>query len=354
MAPIKVCIFADERSIHTRRWVEGLRLIGLEVDLITLIKERDNDIGAIPLGSESKVSYITKIGKLRSIVGELRPDIFHSHHASSYGFIASFVKHPRKILSVWGYDVIAFPLKNRLYQAIVKRALSHAHYITVTSRYLKETVLKLDGKLNNIEVIPFGVDLEQFRYVERSPGDRIIIGIAKSLMPKYGIDILIRAFYMLRLKYPNLRLKIAGKGDYGPEYKKLAEDLKLSDFVEFVGFINHRELLSFFNEINIFAMPSIVDDESFGVAALEASSTGLPVVASRVGGVPEVINDNITGFLIERKDVDGLAQALEKLILNPQLRVDMGKAGRKFVEENYDWNANLVSMKKLYEKILAA
>jgi glycosyltransferase involved in cell wall biosynthesis len=98
-------------------------------------------------------------------------------------------------------------------------------------------------------------------------------------------------------------------------------------------------------------MPS--KDESFGVAAVEASATGLPVVASNVGGIPEVVVDNVTGYLVEKKNMEKLAEAIEKLIHDPRLRLEMGKAGREFVEREYVWKDNLVAMKNLYEKILA-
>ena len=353
MKTIKVCIFGDERVIHTRRWVEGLRSLGLTVDLVTLIKDEDNDIGGISLGAKSKATYVTKIWKLRSIIRKLNPDIFHSHHASSFGFLASFVKHPRKILSVWGYDVIAFPYNNRLNRMLIKRALNSAYYITATSRYLEDAVIKLEKNISNIEIIPFGVDLDQFKFFARKPCDDVVIGIAKALRPKYGIDFLIHAFNKLQSKYSNIKLKIAGKGEYEHAYKKLVSDMGLDHSIEFTGFINHDDLPTFLNTIDVFAMPSIVDDESFGVAAIEASATGLPVIASGVGGVPEVIVNNITGFLIERSNIDSLADALERLIKDPQLRLKMGNAGREFVSENYVWSNNLRSMKVLYEKILA-
>ncbi len=125
----------------------------------------------------------------------------------------------------------------------------------------------------------------------------------------------------------------------------------MDNSVEFLGFVDHSELPGLLFTFDIFAMPSI--EESFGVAAIEASATGLPVVTSRAGGLPEVVEDGVTGFLAERGNVDELAARLEKLITDPQLRFIMGKAGRKFVEEKYRWNDNLNSMKKLYEKILA-
>jgi hypothetical protein len=79
----RICIFSDERSIHTRRWVEGLRSLDIQVDLVTLIKEPQYDIGGISLGAKNKISFFTKIGKLRSVVKKLNPQIFHAHHASS-------------------------------------------------------------------------------------------------------------------------------------------------------------------------------------------------------------------------------------------------------------------------------
>ena len=351
MKPKRVCIFADERTVHARRWVEGLRSLGIQVDLITLIKENEYDIGGISLGSHSKVSYLTKIGKLRSLIKKINPDIFHAHHASSFGYLASFVDHPAKVLSVWGYDVITFPYKNMINRAMIRRALNRTGYITATSAYLKQAVLKLNNSIKNIDIIPFGVDTDLFGYFDKKPSDEIVIGIAKSLRPKYGIDILIRAFGNLKNKFGNIRLKIAGKGEFETEYKNLVKDLGIGGSVDFLGFVDHSKLPRLFSTLDIFVMPSI--DESFGVAALEASATGLPVVASRVGGVPEVIEDNVTGYLIERKNVAELTAALEKLIEDPRLRSVMGKAGRKFVEEKYRWNDNLQAMNNLYENILA-
>jgi glycosyltransferase involved in cell wall biosynthesis len=348
----RICIFSDERSIHTRRWVEGLRRLGIGVDLITLIKDPLHDIGGISLETKSKLSYFTKIGKLRSIVKSLRPQIFHAHHASSFGFLASFIRHPAKILSVWGYDVITFPYKNIINRSIINRALSPDIFITATSECLREAVLKLKPSMVNIEVIPFGADMDLFKYMERKPSHEVVIGIAKSLRPKYGVDILIRAFASLVTKHKNIRLKIAGKGLYAQEYKNMVKNLGIENSVDFLGFVDHSELPRLFSELDIFVMPSTVDDESFGVAAIEASATGLPVVASNVGGIPEVVVDNVTGYLVEKKNVERLAEAIEILIHDPRLRLEMGKAGREFVEREYVWKDNLAAMKNLYEKIL--
>ena len=103
------------------------------------------------------------------------------------------------------------------------------------------------------------------------------------------------------------------------------------------------------NSFDIYVHPSICT-ESFGVAVLEASACGCPVVATRVGGVPEVCIDGQTGILVEPNNSDVLADAIIKLAKNAQLRNNMGMAGRDFVVKNYDWNKNVRTMLELMEK----
>jgi glycosyltransferase involved in cell wall biosynthesis len=349
---LHICIFADERSIHVRRWVSGLRGLGHDVDLITLRKEPSSDIGGINLGASGKLTYLAKIPKLRREVAKLSPDIFHAHYASSYGFLASFLNHPRKVVSVWGNDVIDFPGRSVLHKAIIKRSLESARHITATSEFLKAATSKFEIKPVPITVIPFGIDLNLFKFCERRNGNVTRVGIAKHLHPKYGIDYLLRAFAAISRSHSDLELLIVGKGPSENEYRALVGNLNLGNKVKFMGALPHEKVAQFLMTLDIFAMPSISDGESFGVAALEASATGLPVVATRVGGVPEVVIENITGMLVDRASVEQLSRALLKLIDEPDLRRKMGQAGRRFVEERYRWEDNLRAMSELYYKLM--
>jgi len=304
------------------------------------------------LGASSKLTYLTKIPALRREVKRLSPDIFHAHYASSYGYLASFVDHPRKVVSVWGNDVIEFSRRNRLRKAIIRRSLKSAHHITATSGFLRKAISNLGLKRALIEVIPFGIDLNLFQYCERRAGGKTRIGIAKHLHPKYGIDYLLRAFAAISRSHSDLELLIVGKGPSENEYRALVGNLNLGNKVKFMGALPHEKVAQFLMTLDIFAMPSISDGESFGVAALEASATGLPVVATRVGGVPEVVLENITGLLVDRANVEQLSVALLKLIDEPDLRLKMGQAGRRFVEERYRWEDNLRAMTDLYYKLM--
>jgi L-malate glycosyltransferase len=383
--PLHICLFGDERSIHTRRWVGALREAGHRVDLITLNKDPGNDIGGIYLNATSKLNkiikfppvkamlhkaapqiyhshqigyqegskldYFAKIKPLKALIRKQNPDIFHAHQASSYGFLTSFVEHPRKILSVWGDDVVEFPNRNFIYKAMIKRSVSCAYHITATSHFLKNTVIKLSKPADDITVIPFGIDLNRLSPVKRDSKGIVRIGIVKWLTYKYGIDILIKAFDQIINSGIEAELVIGGRGPDGDDFKRLTAELGLNDKIIFHGYVDPVDLQSFLASLDIFAMPSNVQ-ESFGIAALEASATCMPVVATRVGGVAEVVKDGITGILVERGSVSQLAEALIKLIESPELRLRMGLAGRAYVEQNYRWQDNVASMEQLYRDIL--
>ena len=349
---LHIVILGEERSIHARRWTLSLRSRGHRVELVTLRKDSLNDIGGISLNAGSKLFYANKIWRLRKIIWELRPDILHAHQAASYGFLASFVNHPRKILSIWGDDIVVFPTKNVLFEMLLRHSLKNAIRITCTSEFLKNKAISYGHEQEQITVIPFGIDLGKFTMAQRSQKHPVRLGIAKGFIAKYGIDFLLKAFKQVIDSGRDAELILAGRGYQEEEYKRLAISLGLKERTKFLGLLPHENIPEFLAGIDIFVMPSISDGESFGVAALEASASGLPVVATKVGGVPEVVIDNKTGILVDRCNSDQLAVAINKLIDNPGLRNQMGLAGREFVEKNYRWENNVAAMENLYLEMM--
>src|ERR1019366_4568223 len=126
--------------------------------------------------------------------------------------------------------------------------------------------------------------------------------------------------------------------------------------VTFHGYVNqnteYEKYISLLTNFDIFAILSIIDSETFGVAAVEASACEIPIVATSVGGLPEVIESEKTGILVPPKNVEETSKAVERLIIDKELRILMGKNGRKRVEENYNWKNNIIQMLDLYEKLL--
>jgi len=210
-----------------------------------------------------------------------------------------------------------------------------------------------------IYVVPFGIDVDQFipRAVSSpfDPAD-IVIGTVKTLEAKYGIEYLIRAFKILRDRHPSLPLKllIVGGGTLLNRLTRLANSLGLGHDAVFTGQIQHADVYKYHNMSTIAAFLSVLDSESFGVSVLEASACEKPVVVSGVGGLPEVTEDGITGIVVPPRDAQRSADALERLVLDRDLRLRMGKRGRERVLRLFSWQDNVKMMVQRYDDVLGA
>lgn len=133
------------------------------------------------------------------------------------------------------------------------------------------------------------------------------------------------------------------------EYKNLASRLDLADKVEFVGRVPPQEVPRELAKLDIYVALNRLDSESFGVAIIEAGAARRPVVVSDAGGLPEVTLDGVTGLVVPRENPQAAADAIEKLVLSPEMRVRMGEAGRKHVSDTYSWDVCVNTMVKVLE-----
>ena len=366
---MKILLLSWPNSIHTIRWVVSLADKGIEVCLFGFealsVKDYDghNNITIITLnqslsmkeGAFSKLKYLGALPKIKEVIQEFKPDIVHAHYASSYGLVGALLGFHPFVSSVWGGDVYSFPKKSFLHKQLLKFSLSKADKILSTSHVMAIETKKYTKK--EIEVTPFGVDLKQFENPDKKnifEENDIIIGTIKSLEEKYGVKYLIQAFSKLCIKYNSLPLKllIVGEGSLEKELKSLVTQLGLNDKTLFTGKVNHQEIASYHATLDIFASLSICDSESFGVAVIEASASETPVVVTRVGGLVEVVEDGVTGYVVESKDITEIQISLEKLVLDVNLRKKLGKAGKKRVEGLYDWAQNVDKMIKIYKGLV--
>ena len=301
--------------------------------------------------------YFLNIRYLKKLLQHLQPDLFHVHYATGYGTLGRLTGFQPQILSVWGSDIFEFPTRSFLHRTVLKKNLQSATQICSTSHALtKQTTLWCKTQ-RPIALTPFGVDTTLFYPCPTHRNENFIhIGTVKTLEPKYGIDTLIYAFYNMRCKLnayqpklaQQLRLYIAGSG---PQLSELQALVNRLDLDQVSGHLPHYRIPDYLNRLHIYVAAS--RQESFGVAILEASACGLPVVVSRVGGLPEIVEDNITGFLIEKDNVEQFSAALLELVTHPQLRERLGQAGRKLVEEKYSWKESVDILEKVYHRVKA-
>ncbi len=366
---MRVLLLSDAHSIHTIKWARSLSEKGIEIGIFSLnIIENENpyeghpDIEVFYCADDntksrdsgfSKLSYLKSISYLKSVVKEFKPDIVHAHYASSYGLLGALLNFHPYIVSVWGSDVFDFPNISFLHKLVLKYNLSKADKVLSTSNVMAIETLKYTDK--NVEVTPFGIDLEKFKPQKVDSlfsKDDIVIGTIKTLEEKYGIEYLIRAFAVVKQKQQELPLKllIVGDGNLRKKLEELASNLGIVKDTVFTGKIKHNLVPQYVNMLSVSV--SVSNSESFGVAIIEASACGKPVVVSNVGGLPEVVENGVTGFVVPRKDPEATAAAIERLILDDNLRVVMGKAGRERVKRLYDWNKNVELMMSIYKNIL--
>ena len=183
----------------------------------------------------------------------------------------------------------------------------------------------------------------------RPAGTEIVIGTAGRLVELKGIEYLLSAFSALKQEFPNLRLEIAGSGPQREKLEALAAQSGLRDHVKFLGWID--DISSILSRWDIFVMPSL--EEGFPIAALDAMAAGLPLIATRVGGVPELIEDGTTGWLVPPRDVESLTSRLRILLSDPELRVKMGDSGYARVRDHFSTAQMTERFAELYDELLS-
>lgn len=177
----------------------------------------------------------------------------------------------------------------------------------------------------------------------------IIVGAACRLVDIKGLSDLIRAVASLSTEFPDLHLEIAGAGPELDNLEGEARQLGLTTRIRFLGW--QRDLEPIFKSWDILAMPSLT--EAFPMAALEAMGHGLPIIATNVGGLPELVEDGRTGYLVPPSNHQALAKALRALIVDTKLRQEMGAAGCRRVRESFSVDRMVAQTTAIYESLLA-
>ncbi|HWQ71183.1 MAG TPA: glycosyltransferase [Desulfitobacteriaceae bacterium] len=353
----RLCLMANAASSHTEKWATELARRGWKVDIISFIPAEipNVTIHVVPRLLSGRTEFVfLRQSWVYEIVRNLQPDIVHAHYATSFGFLGAVAAVHPLIISAWGSDIFSFPKVSFLHRYLLEQILNKADVLCSTSRIMAEEMQKYLKTQRLVEVIPFGVDIERFSPPERvnsGTDSPVVFGVAKYLQPVYGLDILIKAFALLEERCPGRALlRIAGDGSEKRKLRNLSVRLGIAHLVEWIGVIPNYEVAALYKNLDVVVVPS--RQESFGVTAVEGSACGCPIIASRVGGLPEVVIDGETGLLIPPENTKELCSAMEFMIAYPEKRRLMGQAGRKLVMEYYDWQRNVTQMEEVYNKFL--
>ena len=261
------------------------------------------------------------------------------------------------IVSFHGADVTV-DMNKPTYREATRQMLVAVKLILVRSESLRSAVMELGCDAKKIEVQRTGIPLEEFPFRERSlptNGEWRFVQAGR-LIEKKGLPVTLRAFAAFLAQYPNAQLTIAGEGPLLGELKKLAHELNIDGRVSFTGFISQSQLRDVYFRSHIFLHPSQTgqDGNQEGVpnSMLEAMATGLPVFATRHGGIPEAIENGVSGVLVPERDHEALARALLHGAQNPDFLSRIARSGAQVVRKEFDLNSQAQRLENVYLRLI--
>lgn len=360
---MKIAIISSCSSIHVKKIANALVEKGHEITIYTLpqtmkiVNDFSKEITIKKLPWGGKLGYYLNAIYLKKEFKRNKFDLYNSHYASGYGTLVRLTDCHPLALAVFGADVYDVPFKSLWHRKMVIKNLRNADVITSTSQVMADKVREYYHDDKTIYVTPFGVDLKRFQPQPVEKDGVFEFGIVKKIEPKYGIDILIKAYKQFRDNHQNTesRLVIYGRGSYEDEYKNLSQSLGIEKSVHFKGFISNELVPEAFSKMDVACFPSILDSESFGVAAVEAMACGTPVIVSDASGFTEVVENGTTGIIVPKRNQEALLDAMEKMfLLSKEERHAMGQQGIARVHRLYDFEDNMntyyASITKAIEK----
>lgn len=355
---ISVLTCQYKRKSHTRE-IKKMRAEPIEVEHYSTLNIAER-IGIpypiLSIGAYKKFSDIIK-----------KCDIVHAHgHPYMSSYLASKVatRYDKPFVLTQHNTFIDYQSWLNLFEhlndhIIGKFVLREAEKVIVVSRKTLDYVLKIGVDRSKTSVMYNGVDTDFFHPMSQKksrsklglPEDKQLVLTVRRLVFKNGLDTFIEAASILTQDFPDLLFIIIGTGPNRSLIEKRIRELQIHNNVRLVGFIPESMLPLYYNAADCFVIPSS-SGEGLPLVLLEAMACGLPVVATSVGGIPEIIEEMKNGVLIPPKDSEALARQISIFLLNKHQGLIIGKEARRIVEKRFTWEVNVRKLQAIYEELL--
>ena len=294
-------------------------------------------------------------------------DLVHAHghvYMSSYlaGIVAKKYKKPFIVTqhnTFIDYQSILNMLEHLNDFTIGKSVLKHANRIITVSKETMKYVLRLGADKTKTSVIYNGVDIDYFHPVNKEesrkrlglPKNRKVILSVRRLVYKNGLDTLIESAPLLTRDHPDILFVVAGKGPSRKLIEDRIKELKIDANIKLTGFVPDNLLPLYYDAADYFVLPS-ASGEGLPLVLLEAMACGLPVIATTVGGTPEIIKHMKSGILVPPRNPEAMAEIMSKLLSEETLGPKIGEEARRIVENRYTWEKNLLQLQNIYKEFI--
>lgn len=291
-------------------------------------------------------------------VSDWVPDLLHAHYAVDAAYFSELRRMFDKplVVSCYGYDVSSFPRQYLGYgRRYLQRVFDTADLFLAMSQDMKNDLMALGVEESRILIHhPNGVDLTQFGFSERQlePERKVRVLCVATLEENKGVEYLVAAFAEVWKHTRHVELRLVGDGSLRSKLTAQVKGLGLEEAVTMPGFVNHDQLAKEYQAAHLFCLPSVTSStglrEGIPTVLVEAQATGLPTVSTWHAGVPEVVIDGQTGFLVKERDTDELAERLIHLVDHPESWAALGRAGRAHVEQYFEVNMLARELEMIY------
>jgi colanic acid/amylovoran biosynthesis glycosyltransferase len=288
-----------------------------------------------------------------------RFDIVHCHFGPN-GHFGIFLKKAGigipVVTAFHGYDMSQVVVSEG--RDVYKSLFEKGDLFLPVSEYWKRKLIELGCDESKIIVCHMGIDLRRFEYVPhaRCAGEPVQLLSVGRLVEKKGHEYLIRALAKAVSSGRDINLTVAGDGPLKGKLVSLAGELNLSERVSFLGAIDQDAVAELFRTAHIFVLPSVTaangDQEGIPVSIMEAQAMGMPVLSTLHSGIPELVADGRSGYLVNERDVEALADRLGYLVDHPDIWPELGAAGRKIVEAGFDLETGIDRLTEIYGKLI--
>jgi colanic acid/amylovoran biosynthesis glycosyltransferase len=279
-----------------------------------------------------------------------QPQLIHAHFATEPAAAARDLSAQLGVpftFTAHGYDIRRKPPADFAARATAARAL-----VTVSEANARHIVDTFGVPRSHLHVIPCGVDTKKSRVMER-PSDSssapLLVCVARLVKVK-NLGLLLQACALLRARSVDFRCTLVGDGPCRAELEAQAAESSLQDLVQFAGAADHDEVMRWWQKADLALLSS--ENEGMPVSLMEAAASGVPAVAPAVGGIPELVRDGVTGLLSIPNDAESLSRAIQRLIEDPSLRAQMGRAARLRAEEDFSLDGQVDQLLKLWRQII--
>lgn len=303
-----------------------------------------------------KIKFIGVVAlwmKIVSLLKKIDPDIIHVQ-GIGIGLPAFFAKKLlRKPFVVWGQGSDIY-LPDIFTKQISRFVLKNADAVIALTESMEKKMRKIYDR--EIFVIPNGINLEKIENISKEnilkelkmKDDEKILLFVGSLRSVKGVKYLIESIKLINKKCKSVRLIIIGDGEERNSLEKRSNELNLEHQITFIGKVPHKKVMEYMIATDIFVLPSL--SEGLSIVCLEAMFSGLPIIATKVGGLPEVVKDGRNGFLVEPKNPEEMAEKVLLLLEKKDLRKRISKNNREEIKK-YDWRIIIDKLEKLYYRI---